>query len=55
MEKNNGEDLSNNDIKQLEKLLTAHGWDRIAFKRVNPYSQVARELITKVWDFAFGE
>jgi hypothetical protein len=51
MEKNNGEEMSNTELRETQRLLQQHGWDNIEFKRVRTNSSIGRELLTKIWDF----
>jgi hypothetical protein len=51
MEINNGEEVTNQELRQTEKLLNNHGWSNVTFKRVNQHSILGRDLLTKVWEF----
>jgi len=51
MEINNGEEVTNEELRQTEKLLNNHGWSNVTFKRINPYSILGRDLLTKIWEF----
>ena len=55
MEINNGEEVTNEELRQTETLLVNHGWSRVTFKRVNPYTKIGRELLVRLWDVTFGD
>ena len=53
MEMNDGNSITNAELRKLEATLKSNGWSNVHFRRVNPYSNGLKSIFDGIRSFMF--